>query len=101
LGSIGVPVLFRDEEATVVFHSDIRGRRSREGASHAVNLPDSSKYVFELLTPFKGGLNAGYLKPDIKHRHVFPFPFRGYTLLLKMLSPVLLCKCLVRRRYDV
>jgi glycosyltransferase involved in cell wall biosynthesis len=83
------------------FIPTLGGGGAEKGLVTLLNLLDRSKYEIELLTLFKGGANSGYLKPDIKHRYVFPFLFKGYTRLLKVLSPALLCKCLVRRRYDV
>ena len=89
------------KKRVLFFIPNLGGGGAEKGLVNLLNRLDRSKYVIELLTLFKGGVNAGYLKTDIKHRHVFPFPFRGYTCFLKLFTPEFLYKRLVKNRHDI
>lgn len=66
-----------------------------------VNNLDKSKFDITLQTLFDVGVNRQFLNPEIKYVAGFPYMFRGNTHLMKLLSPRLLYKLLVKKQYDI
>ena len=52
-----------------------------------VNNMDRNKFDITVMALFGGGVNEQFLKPDIHYRAVFQRVFRGYSHLMKLLSP--------------
>lgn len=66
-----------------------------------VNHLDRSKFDITVLALFGGGVNEQFLKPDIHFKTVFPKAFPGNSHVMKLFSPQLLHRILVREHYDI
>ncbi|MBQ9761495.1 MAG: glycosyltransferase [Oscillospiraceae bacterium] len=66
-----------------------------------VNNLDWKKYDITLQTLFDVGVHRESLKPHIRYRTVFPFQFRGNTIVFKMFSPRFWWNRFVKERYDI
>lgn len=66
-----------------------------------VNKLDRSKYSIEIKTLFKEDANKHLLSEDVKISTCFGKQFKGNRILLKLLSPKLLHKLLIRETYDI
>lgn len=66
-----------------------------------VNNLDRKKYNITVFTIFDGGINRKNLKDDINYHFFFKKPFRGYSHLLKLFSPEILYKYMIKENYDV
>ena len=66
-----------------------------------VNNMDPEKFDISVTALFGGGVNAQFLKPHIRYRAVFPQPIPGNSHFMKLFSPELLHRLLIREYYDV
>ena len=62
---------------------------------------DYNKYEVTIQTIFKAGFNASFLNSDLKFKQGKIKQFKGSTHLLKLLSPRLLYRLIVGKKYDV
>ena len=61
-----------------------------------VNHLDRNQFDITVLAIFGGGVNAQFLKPDIHYKTCFPKAFPGNRHVMKLFSPRLLHKLLVK-----
>lgn len=66
-----------------------------------VNHMDTSRFDITVLALFGGGVNERHLRPEIKYRFVFSRTFPGNSRIMKLFSPVLLHKWLIKGEYDI
>jgi glycosyltransferase involved in cell wall biosynthesis len=66
-----------------------------------LNNLDKSKYDITLLSIFDEGVNKKYLDKNINYKYYFRKVFRGNTYLLKLFSPKLLYKMIIKENYDI
>lgn len=66
-----------------------------------VNHLDRSQFDITVFAIFGGGVNAQFLKPDIHYKTCFPKAFPGNRHVMKLFSPRLLHKLLVKEHYDI
>ena len=66
-----------------------------------VNNLDKTKFDVTVRTLFDIGVNRQYLQPDVRYIGGFKKQFRGNNTLMKIFSPKLLWKQLVKEKYDV
>jgi glycosyltransferase involved in cell wall biosynthesis len=66
-----------------------------------VNNMDREKYDMTVMTLFDVGVNKQFLDRDIHYKSVFKKVFRGNSFILKLFSPQLLYKFMVKDKYDM
>lgn len=66
-----------------------------------VNNMDSEQFDITVMTLFDEGVNRQFLLPHITYRHCFRKAIRGNSHLMKLLSPKILHRWLIREKYDV
>lgn len=66
-----------------------------------VNSLDKSKYRITVQTLFDVGELRHCLSPEVEYRPGLPFLLRGYVQLMKLFSPQILYRFVVRKRYDI
>lgn len=66
-----------------------------------VNRLDREKYDVEVRTLFSNSNNRGFLDKDIKISSAFGKQFRGNRILFKLLSPRMLYRWIIGKRYDI
>ena len=66
-----------------------------------VNNMDRSRFDMTVIALFGGGVNEQFLKPDIHYRVIFKKSFPGNSHVMKLFSPELLHKMVVRERFDI
>lgn len=66
-----------------------------------VNNMDPDKFDISVTALFGGGVNEQFLKSHIRFRAVFPKAFPGNSHVMKLFSPELLHRLVVKERYDV
>lgn len=84
------------------FHFDLGNGGAEKVLINLLKGLDYNKYDITLYLLFKHGVNLPSLPPNVKLRYLFNRkPFRGITHLLKLLSPKLLHKLLIKDKYDI
>ncbi len=66
-----------------------------------VNNMDITKFDITVMTLFGGGVNEQFLSPKIKHINCFRKVISGNSHLMKVLSPKVLHKWLIKDHYDI
>ena len=66
-----------------------------------VNSLDKRKYDITVFTLFEGGVNKKYLNSNIKYKTFFKKLFKGNIHFLKLFSPKVLYKLMIKDRYDI
>lgn len=66
-----------------------------------VNNMDRSRFDITVIALFGGGVNEQFLKPDIHYKVIFKKSFPGNSHVMKLFSPELLHKMVVRERFDI
>lgn len=66
-----------------------------------VNSLDKRKYDITVFTLFEGGVNKKYLNSNIKHISFFKKMFKGNIHLLKLFSPKMLYKLMIKDEFDI
>ena len=66
-----------------------------------VNNMDKTQYDITVMTLFDYGINRTFIQPGIKYKYWCPWMFRGNSHLMKLFSPALLHKWIVKERYDI
>lgn len=66
-----------------------------------VNNMDREKFDISVTVLFGGGVNEPFLAPHIRYRAVFPGTIRGNKYFLRLLSPQMLHRLIVKERYDI
>lgn len=66
-----------------------------------VNHMDLSKFDITLQTLFDEGINKQYLCSDIRYKSFMSHQFHGNSHLMKLVSPKLLYKLIVKEKYDI
>lgn len=66
-----------------------------------VNNMDNTKYDITLFAIFGGGVNKKYLNENIKYYSYFDKQFKGNIHLLKLFSPKLLSRLMIKEEYDI
>lgn len=66
-----------------------------------VNHMDPYQYDITVMTLFDVGVNKQFLSEHIHYKTVFKKVFRGNSHMLKLFSPKLLHKILIREKYDI
>ncbi|WP_017380774.1 glycosyltransferase [Paenisporosarcina sp. TG-14] len=66
-----------------------------------LNNLDENKYEITLFSMFDSGINKKYLNNDIKYRYYFKKLFKGNIHILKLLSPKLLYRLMIKEEYDI
>lgn len=84
------------------FHFDLGNGGAEKVLINLLKGLDYNKYDITLYLLFKHGVNLPSLPSNVKLRYLFNRkPFRGITHLLKLLSPKLLHKLLIKDKYDI
>lgn len=66
-----------------------------------VNNMDPTKFDITVMTLFGGGVNEQFLKPHIRYISCFKKMIRGNSHLMKLMSPKMLHKWLIKEDYDI
>lgn len=66
-----------------------------------VNNMDLTKFEVSVISLFGGGVNEQFLRPEIKYRSIFPKMFPGNSHVMKLFSPKLLHKWIIKEKYDI
>lgn len=66
-----------------------------------VNNMDKNKFDITVMALFGGGVNEQFLSPNVKLINCFKKPIHGNSYLMKLFSPKLLHKLLIREDYDI
>lgn len=66
-----------------------------------VNHMDPTEFDITVMTLFDTGVNRQFLAPHIRYRSCFHREIRGSSKLMKLLTPELLHRWLIRERYDI
>lgn len=66
-----------------------------------VNNMDTTKFDITVMTLFGGGINEQFLSPNIKHINCFKKAIPGNSHLMKIFSPRMLHKYLIKEQYDI
>ena len=66
-----------------------------------VNNMDTTKFDITVMTLFGGGVNEQFLSPNIRHINCFRKAIPGNSHLMKILSPQMLHKWLIKEQYDM
>lgn len=66
-----------------------------------VNHMDPEKFHITVMALFGGGVNEQFLKPHVTYHAVFPRLVPGNKHFMKLLSPKLLHRLIIREHYDV
>ena len=66
-----------------------------------VNNLDEKKYDITVQTLFDYGINRQFLKENIKYKYFFKKIFRGNIHILKLFSPKILYKYIIKENYDI
>ena len=66
-----------------------------------VNNMDTTKFDITVMTLFGGGINEQFLSPKIKHINCFKKAVPGNSHFMKILSPYMLHKWLIKEKYDI
>lgn len=66
-----------------------------------VNNMSKSKYDITVMTLFDKGVNKQFLKNHIHYKYCFKYQIKGNSHVLKILSPKLLYKLLIKDDYDI
>ena len=66
-----------------------------------VNNMDPKQFDITVVALFGGGVNEQFLKPHIHYRAVFKKSFPGNSHVMKLFSPGMLHKWLIKERYDI
>lgn len=84
------------------FHFDLGNGGAEKVLVNLLKALDYDKYDVTLYLLFKYGVNLPTLPSNVKLLYLFNRkPFRGITHLLKLLSPRLLHKLLIKDKYDI
>lgn len=68
---------------------------------HLVNSMDPKQFDITVMDLFGGGVNAGFLRPHVRYKTVFPRPIPGNSRLQKLLTPQQLHRLCIREHYDI
>ena len=86
----------------LLFHFDLGHGGAEKVLVNLLKSLDYEKYDVTLYLLFKHGVNLPYLPINVRVLYLFDRkPFRGITIFLKLLSPKLLHKLLIRDKYDI
>lgn len=86
----------------ILFHIHDLGHGGAEKVLvNLVNNMDPAKFDITVLAMFGGGVNEQFLKPHIRYRAVFKKPFRGNSHIMKLFSPQILHRMIVKEHYDI
>lgn len=66
-----------------------------------VNNMDPGKFDITVMALFGGGVNEQFLKPHVRYISCFKHMIRGNSHLMKLMSPTVLHKWLIKEKYDV
>ncbi|HGF1449280.1 TPA: glycosyltransferase [Streptococcus suis] len=80
--------------------SSLRGGGAEKVLINLVNNLNE-EYEITLFSLFDEGVNKKYLKDKVHYKFYFPKVFRGNRLILQLLSPEFLYKCIVKDDYDI
>lgn len=83
------------------FHFDLKGGGAEKALVNLVNNLDKSEYDITVQTLFGVGIYLNELNKDIRFKCLFRRQFRGLSILLRLFSPSLLHRLLIREKYDL
>ena len=84
------------------FHFDLGGGGAEKVLVNLLNNLDPNKYEITLFLLFKNGIYIKDLNKNIRLKYLFNRrPFRGLAQILKLFSPRLLHRFLIREKYDI
>lgn len=66
-----------------------------------VNNMDSKQFDITVLALFGGGVNEQFLNTNIRYLTLFKKSFRGNSKLMKLFSPKVLHKLIIKEKYDI
>ena len=90
------------KQKILICHFDLSHGGAEKVLVNLLKCLDYSKYEVSLLLLFKYGVNLQSLPSNVKVIYLFNRkPFRGITVLLKLLPPRLLHKLLIKEKYDI
>ena len=83
------------------FHFDLKGGGAEKVLVNLVNNLDKSKYDITVYALFGVGANLEKLNSDVQFKCLFKKQFRGLPILLRLFSPSILHRLLIRDKYDL
>ena len=84
------------------FHFDLGNGGAEKVLINLLKCLDYQKYDVTLFSLFKSGINLSSLPSNVRLLYLFDRkPFRGIIHLLKLLSPKVLHKLLIKEKYDI
>ena len=90
------------KQKILICHFDLGHGGAEKVLVNLLKCLDYTKYEVSLLLLFKYGVNLQSLPSNVKVIYLFDRkPFRGITVLLKLLPPRLLHKLLIKEKYDI
>lgn len=85
----------------LIFHFDLQGGGAEKVLVNLLRNLDYNKYDVTLQTVFGVGVNKKDLPPEVHFKCIFKKIFNGVTRLMRLLSPTLLHRLVVRENYDL
>lgn len=83
------------------FHFDLGGGGAEKVLVNLLNNLNPDKYDITLYTVFNSGVYKDSFREHIKRKTLFNRQFRGFISLAKILSPGLLHKLFIKKKYDI
>lgn len=83
------------------FHFDLKGGGAEKVLVNLVNNLDKNKYDITVQTLFGVGIYINELNKEIHFKCLFRKQFRGLSILLRLFSPSILHRLLIREKYDL
>lgn len=83
------------------FHFDLKGGGAENVLVNLVNNLDRNKYDITVQTLFGVGANLEKLNKEIHFKYLFKRQFHGLPRLLRLFSPSILHRLLIREKYDL
>lgn len=83
------------------FHFDLQGGGAEKVLINLLRNLNPDKYDITLQTIFGAGPNLKDVPNNVKFKCLFKHVFRGFSIIMKLVSPSLLHKILIREKYDI
>ncbi|MBR0024029.1 MAG: glycosyltransferase [Muribaculaceae bacterium] len=90
-----------NKKKILFFHFDLKGGGAEKVLVNLVNHLNPEKYDITVQTIFGVGPNLKYLSKHIHFKCIFKKQFRGFNTIMKLLTPRMLHKLLIRDKYDI
>ena len=85
----------------LIFHFDLCGGGAEKVLVNLLNNLDANKYDITLQTIFGTGPNVKDIPNHVRLKYLFKKTFHGFSKIMKIASPGLLYRWIVREKYDI